>query len=98
MRSRKAPRAEIREGHLSSRLCHMGNIATRVGRRLVFDPQTESLKGDSEASALLTRPSYRSPFEVPDPTLRKTVATLPSDEGIRFSTAEGLARLKPVLE
>jgi len=38
------------------------------------------------------------PFEVPDPSFRKTVTTLASDEGIRFSTAEGLAKLKPVLE
>jgi acetyl-CoA acetyltransferase len=38
------------------------------------------------------------PFEVPDAGFRKTVATLQSDEGINFSTAEGLAKLKPVLE
>jgi acetyl-CoA acetyltransferase len=38
------------------------------------------------------------PFEVPDPSYRKTAATLAGDEGINFSTAEGLAKLKPVLE
>jgi acetyl-CoA acetyltransferase len=38
------------------------------------------------------------PFEVPDPSFRKTTATLQSDEGINFSTAEGLAKLKPVVE
>ncbi len=38
------------------------------------------------------------PFAVPDPSFRKTVATLASDEGINFSTAEGLAKLKPVIE
>ncbi|MBI1943822.1 MAG: thiolase family protein, partial [Betaproteobacteria bacterium] len=38
------------------------------------------------------------PFEVPDPAYRKTAATIPGDEGINFSTAEGLARLKPVLQ
>jgi len=38
------------------------------------------------------------PFEVPDPAYRKTAATLPGDEGINFSTAEGLAKLRPVLE
>ena len=36
------------------------------------------------------------PFEVPDPAFRKTAATLESDDGIRFSSAEGLANLKPV--
>ena len=38
------------------------------------------------------------PFAVPDPSFRKTVATLASDEGITTSTAEGLAKLKPVVE
>lgn len=37
------------------------------------------------------------PFEVPDPAYRKTAATLAGDEGIKSSTAEGLARLKPVV-
>lgn len=38
------------------------------------------------------------PFEVPDPAFRKTAATIAGDEGINFSTAEGLAKLKPVVE
>ena len=38
------------------------------------------------------------PFAVPDPALRKTAATLAGDEGINFSTPEGLAKLKPVVE
>src|SRR5262249_14218586 len=33
------------------------------------------------------------PFEVPDPSFRKAVTTLATDEGIRFSTADGLAKL-----
>jgi acetyl-CoA C-acetyltransferase len=37
------------------------------------------------------------PFEVPDSSFRKIVGTLGSDEGIRFSTPEGLAKLAPVL-
>ena len=36
------------------------------------------------------------PFAVPDPSFRKTVSQLDGDEGIFPSTAEGLARLKPV--
>jgi acetyl-CoA acetyltransferase len=38
------------------------------------------------------------PFPVPDPSYRKTVATLASDEGINFSNTESLARLRPVVE
>jgi acetyl-CoA acetyltransferase len=38
------------------------------------------------------------PFEVPDSSYRKSVASLPSDEGVRFSTAEGLTKLKPAID
>jgi acetyl-CoA C-acetyltransferase len=38
------------------------------------------------------------PFPVPDERFRKRVGTLEGDEGIHDTTAEGLARLKPVRE
>ena len=38
------------------------------------------------------------PFEVPDPAYRKTALTIAGDEGINYSTAEGLAKLKPVVQ
>lgn len=66
VRSRGRPRADILEGHLSSRLSHLGNIATRVGRRLLFDAKTETFVGDPEANGLLGR-EYRKGFEIPDP-------------------------------
>jgi len=65
VRSRETPNAEIREGHLSSRLAHLGNIATRVGRRLRFDAEREEFAGDDDANRLLKR-EYRKGFEVPD--------------------------------
>lgn len=37
------------------------------------------------------------PFEVPAPGFKKTAGTLEGDEGVSQSTAEGLAKLKPVL-
>ena len=36
-----------------------------VGRTLEIDSKTESIKGDDEANALLTR-DYRAPFVVPE--------------------------------
>ena len=57
--------AEIEEGHFSSSLCHLANIAYRTGRTLTFDPKTERFPGDEEANKLLTRP-YRAPFVVPE--------------------------------
>jgi predicted dehydrogenase len=51
-------------GHLSTSLCHLGNIATRLGRSLNFDPQKEQIIGDEEANALVRRP-YRSHWATP---------------------------------
>lgn len=64
-RKRDELNADILEGHLSSSLCHLGNIAYRVGRKLTFDPKTETFGKDEEANRYLTR-EYRSPFTMPD--------------------------------
>ncbi|MCZ6793761.1 MAG: Gfo/Idh/MocA family oxidoreductase [Planctomycetota bacterium] len=56
--------ADIEEGHLSALMCHLGNISYRTGRRLVFDPATETFPGDEEANRLLGR-EYREGFELP---------------------------------
>jgi predicted dehydrogenase len=60
-------RAPLEEGHLSTALCHLGNIAYRVGRSVKFDGVKERFVGDSEADALLTR-KYRPPYSLPDKT------------------------------
>ena len=57
--------ADVLEGHLSAALCHLGNIAYRLGRTLVFDPKTETFPGDAEANKLLKR-DYRRPFVIPE--------------------------------
>jgi predicted dehydrogenase len=64
VKSRNNPNADIEIGHLSTRLCHLGNIAHRVARKLTFDAVTESFPGDNEANALLSR-EYSSRFEMP---------------------------------
>jgi len=56
--------AEIEQGHKSSALCHLANIAYRVDRTVNFDPQAETFINDTEADALLTR-SARKGFTVP---------------------------------
>ena len=59
--------AEIEEGHLSSALCHLGNIAYRTHRTIHLDRSTENILGDEEARSFLTR-NYRTPFVVSDET------------------------------
>jgi predicted dehydrogenase len=61
----KRPAADIEEGHLTTRLCHLGNIAYRVGRSIRFDAKTELIVDDAEANQLLSR-EYRKGFELPD--------------------------------
>ncbi|HWW93962.1 MAG TPA: Gfo/Idh/MocA family oxidoreductase [Vicinamibacteria bacterium] len=56
---------DIEEGHISSALPHLANIAYRVGRSLRFDGKTETFPGEAEANRLLTR-EYRAGFKVPD--------------------------------
>jgi predicted dehydrogenase len=50
--------ADALVGHLSTSLCHLGNIATRLGRSLNFDPEKEQIIGDDEANKLVRR-EYR---------------------------------------
>lgn len=56
--------ADALTGHLSTALCHLGNIATRLGRSLDFDPAKEQVVDDSEANALLRR-EYREHWGTP---------------------------------
>jgi predicted dehydrogenase len=55
----------IEDGHLSSTLPHLANIAYRLKRGLRFDGKTETFPGDTEANRMLTR-EYRAPFLVPE--------------------------------
>jgi predicted dehydrogenase len=65
IRTRKTPNADIEEGHRSTLMCQLANISYRLnGRKLVVDPQTETLVNDAEANGLLKR-EYRAPWTVP---------------------------------
>ena len=57
--------ADVLEGHLSTSMCHLCNIAYRTGRTLIFDSESETFVGDEEANHLVSR-DYRYPFVVPE--------------------------------
>lgn len=61
----KRPAADVEIGHLSASLCHLGNIATRVGRVLHFDPDKERILNDNEAAGLLRRTYREGHWAVP---------------------------------
>jgi predicted dehydrogenase len=54
--------APIEEGYKSALLCHLGNIAYRVGHVVNFDPGKRTIKDDPRAAALWGR-EYRSGWE-----------------------------------
>jgi len=58
IRADRRPNADIEIGHMSTSLCHLGNIATRVGRILNFDGASEKITNDPAANALVSR-EYR---------------------------------------
>jgi predicted dehydrogenase len=57
IRSRKASdlAADIREGHLSSALCHMGNVSYRMGAELRRDAVLETIKGRKDLADSFAR-------------------------------------------
>ncbi len=55
IRTGKPLNSEIGEGHKSTLLCHLGNIAHRVGQALKCDPTNGHILGDKDAAALWGR-------------------------------------------
>ena len=64
--SRGPTAAPVEVAHRSITICHLGNIAMRLGREtLKWDPRTERILGDDEAARMLSRP-YRDPWRLPE--------------------------------
>lgn len=64
MKTRKRPNADVEIGRRSTVICHLGNIAYRLGRSVVFDPVAENFGDDEEANAWLTK-HYRESYPLP---------------------------------
>ncbi|MFM8402890.1 MAG: hypothetical protein ACKOAH_34105, partial [Pirellula sp.] len=56
---------DIEEGHRSTVLAHLGNLAYRLSRPLKFDPIKQSLVDDPEAEKFLKRVGRKS-FVIPE--------------------------------
>ena len=67
MRSRKYQdlNADVEQGHMSTAMMHLGNIAYRTGRKLTFDGKTEKFVGDNDANKYLARQQERKPYVLP---------------------------------
>lgn len=64
IKSRETPTSDIEIGHISSVLCHLGNVSYRLGRGINFNPDTQTCGTDQEANSLLGR-EYRKEWELP---------------------------------
>ncbi len=64
IKSRQAPTADIEAGHLSTVLCHLGNIVARTGRAIRYDARAERVVEDAEAQRLVSR-EYRTHWSTP---------------------------------
>ncbi len=58
IRNTRQPSANAEVAHLTTSLCHLGNIAIQSGRSLSFDPEGERFIDAPEANAMLER-TYR---------------------------------------
>ncbi len=63
VKSRQDPIESVEIGHRTATLCHLGNIAMRLRRKIRWDPDKEQILGDDEASQMLTRP-MRAPWHL----------------------------------
>jgi hypothetical protein len=65
IKTREKPHADVEIGHRSATVCHLGNIARWVGRKLTWDPVAETFPNEPEANKLLDR-ERRKPYLLPE--------------------------------
>ena len=61
IKTREDPICDVEIGHRSVSVCHLANIAIRLGRKIQWDPVQEAVVGDEEANRLL-KPEMREPW------------------------------------
>jgi predicted dehydrogenase len=63
VKSRKQPISDVVSQHRSVSACHLGNIAARLQRKLVWDPVNELFMNDDEANKMIGR-AQREGYEI----------------------------------
>ncbi len=63
VKSREEPIEPVEVGHRTASICHAGNMAMRLKRKLQWDPENETFVNDDEANQMLRRP-YRKPWRI----------------------------------
>lgn len=63
MRSRQRPICDVATGHRATAISHLGNIAFRLGRPVVYDPEQEMFPNDTGANRMIEKP-MRAPWHL----------------------------------
>ncbi|MBN1488902.1 MAG: Gfo/Idh/MocA family oxidoreductase [Phycisphaerae bacterium] len=63
MNTRERCLCDVEVGHRSATVCHLGNIAIKLGRELQWDPKAELFVNDDEANRMVSRP-MRAPWHL----------------------------------
>jgi len=63
IRTRGPTSAPAETGHRTATVCHMGNIALTLERKLRWDPEKEEFRGDAQANLMRSRPC-RAPWRL----------------------------------
>ena len=63
MKSRKQPISDVWTHNRMLEICHLSNIAMRLGRELTWNPETREIVGDEQANSFLSREN-RNGYEI----------------------------------
>jgi len=63
IRDGKKPNSDIEEGHISTMMCHLGNIAYRTRRTLVVHPENGTILNSADAMNSYWKREYRPGWE-----------------------------------
>ncbi len=63
VKGRHDPIEPVEIGHRSATICHLGNIAMLLRRKIRWDPAKEEIVGNAEAAGMLARP-MRAPWRL----------------------------------
>ena len=63
MKARKQPISDVWSHNRMLEICHLSNIAMRLGRELKWDPVKREIIGDPQANSFLSREN-RKGFEI----------------------------------
>jgi hypothetical protein len=63
VKSRRDPIEPVEIGHRTASICHLGNIAMQLKRKIAWSPEAQRCPTDPQAAALLKRP-YRAPWSL----------------------------------